>query len=78
MEMVKIEREVPKEFKEMLDSAVALIKHFKGGGSLEGAAAFLPALMKGVEGVDKVPAEVKAHAKECALYGADEVLSIFE
>lgn len=78
MELIKVEREVPKETKELVDPIVGLVKHFKNGGSVEDAAAFLPAMLKAIEGIEKVPAELKAEAKKSALYMVDEVWGIFE
>ena len=60
IETVSYTMEVPKESKELIDAECGIIEHFIGGGSLEGAAAFLPAVMKAVEGIKKIPAELKS------------------
>lgn len=78
VELVKYEMQVPKESKELLDPVVGLIKHFKDGGDIEGAAVFLPAVMKAVEGLDKIPEELKTHTRTVVAYSVEKIWGIFE
>lgn len=54
---------VPKESGEVVDTAFAIVNHFKNGGSLEGAALLLPKVLQAVEGHEKISAEVKSKYK---------------
>lgn len=65
---------VPKESKEVLDSALGIVEHFKKGGDLAGAALLLPSVLQAVEGHEKIPAEVKSQYKTDLLgYGAKKI-----
>ncbi len=55
--------EVPKESKEVVDSAFGIIEHFKNGGDLAGAALLLPSVLQAVEGHEKIGDEVKSKYK---------------
>lgn len=55
---------VPKECKEIVDAEAGIIKHFRMGGDLAGAAAFLPAIMAAVQDYDKVPEELRSNYKD--------------
>ena len=59
---------VPKESKEVLDTALGIVEHFKKGGDLAGAALLLPSVLQAVEGHEKIPAEIKSEYK-CDLLG---------
>ena len=78
MALVKVEIEVPKESKELLDAVFVLVRHFKDGGDINGAAAFLPAILAGIEGVDKLPEELKGpNVKGLASYGVEKIWEVF-
>ena len=64
VELVKVELGVPKEGKEIIDAAFGIVSHFVNGGKLEGAAAFLPAVMAAVDGYQKVGEEIASDAKD--------------
>lgn len=64
MESVQVTFQVPKESKEVIDSAMAIVSHFKAGKSLAEAAALLPAVMTAVDGVNKIGEEVKSHLND--------------
>lgn len=65
---------VPKESKEVLDTALAIVEHFKKGGDLAGAALLLPQVLQAVEGHEKIGAEVKsAHKSDLLGYAAAKV-----
>lgn len=52
--------QVPKEGKELIDAQNVLTAHFVNGGDLQGAAVYLPALMKGAQGASKIGAEMRS------------------
>jgi len=64
MESVKVEIEVPKEGKEVVDAVSAVIAHFMGGKSLAEAAALLPVVMQAVDGYDKVSEGLKGDGSD--------------
>lgn len=55
--------DVPKESKEVVDAAFAIVEHFKNGGDLAGATLLLPNVLQAVEGHEKIGAEVKSKYK---------------
>ncbi len=54
---------VPKESGEVVDTAFAIVEHFKKGGDLAGATLLLPNVLQAVEGHEKIGAEVKSKYK---------------
>lgn len=69
MNTVKIEREVPKEMKEVGDLLIGLIGAIKAKKSItQIASEQMPALILAVEGFDKLSEEVKS-AQAKAYYG---------
>lgn len=79
METVNVTTQVPKESKEMFDAALGLIRHFKAGGDLAGAALLLPAVLKGVEGVEKIGGELSsAQNDELAGYVVQQVMDLLK
>ena len=66
--------DVPKESKEVLDSALGLVEHFRKGGDLAGAALLLPSVLQAVEGHEKIGAEIKsAYKADLLAYAAKKV-----
>lgn len=64
MEKVKVELELPKELHEACEAAVAIIKAIKAKKSIaEIATDVLPKAYAAIDGIDKVPAEVKEDLK---------------
>lgn len=60
MALVKVEREVPKEMKDVADLLVQLIRDIKAKkGLAEIAAGALPGLMASIEGFDQLDDEAK-------------------
>jgi len=60
VETVDVKMSVPKESKEVVDAVSGLISHFANGGDLAGAAAYLPAVMAGVDGWEKLGGELES------------------
>jgi hypothetical protein len=73
---VQYQMSVPKEGKEIVDAVCGLVGHFVQGGKIEGAAAFLPAVMAAVDGYQNVGEEIASDGKdELAGYLVHKVLS---
>lgn len=69
VEKVKVELDVPKELKEVIDVAAGLVAHFRNGGDLAGATAMIPMLMAAIDGFEKLDDEMKSDGKdEAAAY----------
>lgn len=69
VETVQYTMPVPKESKEIVDAVASIVQHFKQGGSLIEASSLLPAVMKAVDGWDKLAEEVKSeYSDESAGY----------
>ena len=64
LETVDYTMKVPKEGKEVVDASAAIVKHFINGGNVATAALLLPAVMKAVDGVSGVGAEMKSEYKD--------------
>lgn len=76
MDKVTIQIDVPKESKEVIDAACAIVEHFKAGKGIAEAAALLPAVMVAVDGVNKIGDEAKSHLNdELAGYTVHRVFS---
>lgn len=76
METVEVTVRVPKEGKEIVDAAVAIIAHFRAGKSLAEAAALLPSVMQAVDGWDKLGAEISsAQNDELAGYTVQKIIA---
>lgn len=76
---VDVTLKVPKEGKEVVDAVSGIIGHFRKGGDLAGAAAYLPAVMAAVEGNEKLPEEIKSqHKNALAAYTVEKVWGSLE
>jgi hypothetical protein len=64
VELVQYQLGVPKEGKEIIDAAFGIVAHFVNGGKIEGAAAFLPAVMAAVDGYQKLGEEIGSAGKD--------------
>ena len=73
VDVVEMKIEVPKEIKELEDAVVALVMHFKKGGSVADAALLLPMFMQGIAGMDKMGAEWAGKKKEIILYSVMKI-----
>ena len=60
METVDYTMKVPKEGSELVDTTMKLLKHFKNGGNLTEAVAFLADIAKAVDGAAQVITEMKS------------------
>lgn len=69
METVTYQMAVPKEGKEMIDAVMIMVKHFKGGGDINGAMAYLGQIAQAVDGAVKIVDEIKSeYNDELAAY----------
>jgi len=76
MEKVSYTMEVPKETKEIVDSATSIVEHFMQGKGLDTAALLLPGIMSAVDNFKAVGEELKSDLMdEAAGYAAHKVLS---
>lgn len=72
---VKVEMEVPKELKEIVDAMNGILAHFVQKKPIAEIAAQLPAVMTAVEGWDKVAEEVISDGKdEAAAYLVHKIM----
>lgn len=79
MELVPVNMQVPKEGKEIVDAATALIAHFVNGKPLAEAAALLPELLKAADGFGIVSEEIKSQYKdELAAYAIQKIWDSLE
>ena len=79
MDLVKVEIEVPKEAKEVVDALAGVAEHFLSGKGLDEAAALLPSLLAAVEGVqDVLPALKSEYKDELAAYLVKRVWQALE
>lgn len=75
VQKLKVEMDVPKEGKEIVDALEAIVKHFKEKKSLSEAAALLPPIMAAVDGIDGLGEELKSDGKdELAAYLLHKVM----
>ena len=69
METVTYQMAVPKEGKEMIDAIMIMVKHFKSGGDINGAMAYLGQIASAVDGAGKIVDELKSdYNDELAAY----------
>ena len=69
METVEYKMNVPKEGAEMIDAITILVKHFKNGGDINGAMAYLGQIATAVDGAAKIVDELKSeYNDELAAY----------
>jgi len=74
METVDYTLKVPKEGKEILDAALALVAHFRAGKGLSEAVALLEPVKEAVDGASGVVEELKSEYKdELAAYGVHKL-----
>lgn len=75
IEKVSVTTEVPKESKELVDGAAALIKHFLSGKSIAEASELLGPMYAAAEGANKVGAELGSDGNdEVAGYTVQKIL----
>jgi len=78
MDLIKVEMEVPKEAKEMVDAVMSLIGHFVDKKPLAEITLLLPVIMVAVDGYDKIAAEMKSENRdELAGYLVQKTLELF-
>lgn len=64
MELVKVELNVPKESKEVVDFLALIFDEAKQGLGVDDIAKLLPGLMQAIEGLDKVDDEIKGKNRD--------------
>lgn len=78
IDTVKVEYDVPKEGKEMVDAVHALVKHFLDKKPIAEITLLLPLVMAAVDGYDKIGAEVDSEQRdELAAYLIQKMLVLF-
>jgi hypothetical protein len=76
IQVVPVSMDVPKEGKEVVDAAAAIIEHFVLGKSLADALVLLPNVLKAVEGLNQIGEEVKSkYNDELAGYLVQKMMS---
>lgn len=79
MDLVKVELQVPKEAKEIVDALAAIAEHFLSGHGIAEAAALLPALLSAAQGAqDVIPAIKSEYKDELAAYLVKRILGTLE
>lgn len=80
MNLIKVELEVPKESKEVIDAVVELIKDLKAKKDLTAILAEnIAVLSMAIEGLDQIKEELKSkYVADLASYGAVQIGHIFK
>ena len=79
MDVVKVELDVPKDAKEVVDALAAIAEHFKAGKSIAEAAALFPVVMAAVDGSQNVMGGLSpGHRDDLAAYLVKKIFGVLE